>query len=83
MTYEIIEGFPTDPHIYTPDEFRAMLTDGRMTALDALTGGVVIYAEPNYMREVNERFLEVLKMKVKYKGAWIPTRYLPKMAELK
>lgn len=76
-------NFTTDPHIYTPDEFRVMLTDGRTTALDALTEGVVIYAEPKYLREVNERLLEVLKRKVKYKGAWIPIQHLPKLAEPK
>ncbi|MEM2912985.1 MAG: nucleotidyltransferase domain-containing protein [Candidatus Bathyarchaeia archaeon] len=83
LAYEIVENFPTDPHIYTPDEFRVMLTDGRMTALDALTEGLIIYAEPNYIREVNERLLEVLKRKVKYRGAWIPIQYLPKLAEPK
>lgn len=83
LAYDVIEGFPLDPHIYTPNEFKTMLMDGRMTALDALTEGITIYAEQNYRREINELLMEALKRRVKYKGMWIPTHYLPKLAESK
>jgi len=81
LAYEVIEGFPTDPHVYTPEEFRAMLIDGRMTPLDALTEGMKIYAEPKYMQEINLLLSETLKRRIKYKGMWIAKEHLQKLSE--
>ena len=43
----VIEGFPVEPHMYTTQEFKEMLNHGRMTALDALTEGTILYAQKN------------------------------------
>ena len=81
LAYEVIEGFPTDPHIYTPEEFRTMLIDGRMTPLDALTEGIKIYAEPKYMQEINMLLSETLKRRIKHEGMWITREYLQKLSK--
>ena len=81
LAYEVIEGFPTDPHIYTPEEFRTMLIDGRMTPLDALTEGIKIYAEPKYMQEINMLLSETLKRRIKHKGMWVTKEHLQKLSK--
>ena len=76
LVFDIVEGFPLDPHVYTPEEFRGMVRDGRMAALDALTEGVVIYAEPRFKREVDCLLREVLRRRVKLDGIWLPIELL-------
>lgn len=51
----IVHGHPVEPHVYTVREFGELLAHGRMTALDALTEGIIIYAEKNYLKEVREK----------------------------
>ena len=81
LAYDIVENHPLDPHIYTPEEFKDMVKQGRMTALDALTEGIVIHAEPTYRQEVDDILKETLKQRVKYKNMWMPKHYLPKIRE--
>jgi len=50
----LIEGLPVEPHAFTPAEFEEMVRYGRMTAADALTEGLVLYADPAYPRHVRE-----------------------------
>ncbi|MEM2540411.1 MAG: nucleotidyltransferase domain-containing protein [Candidatus Methanomethylicia archaeon] len=79
LVYEVIDGLPLDPHIYTPEEFREMIIDGRMTALDALTEGIVIHANTEYQEEINRLLSETLKRRVKYRNMWIPIQYMEKL----
>lgn len=81
LIYEVIEGFPLDPHVYTPEEFRCMVADGRMTALDALTEGIIIHADAEYQREINKLLSRILKKRIKYKGMWMPIQYREKLLE--
>jgi len=81
LAYEVIEGFPLDPHIYTPEEFMEMVADGRMTALDALTEGITIHANAEYQRKISELLSKTLKRRVKYKGMWMPIQYMQKLSE--
>ena len=55
----LIKGLPLEPHAFTPAEFEEMVEHGRMTAADALTEGLVLYADPAYLRHVKEFFERV------------------------
>jgi hypothetical protein len=57
----IVQGHPVEPHIYTVQEFDQLLTHGRMTALDALTEGIIIYAEKSYLEEVKEKLKQTIE----------------------
>jgi len=57
----VIEGFPVEPHIYTTREFKEMLNHGRMTALDALTEGTILYAEKKYLKRVKRELEQTMK----------------------
>jgi hypothetical protein len=50
-----------EPHIYTVQEFDQLLTHGRMTALDALTEGIIIYAEKRCLKEVKEKLKQTIE----------------------
>jgi len=52
----LVEGLPVEPHAFTPSEFEDLVRHGRMTAADALTEGLVLYADPAYLRYVKELF---------------------------
>ena len=55
----LVEGLPIEPHAFTPGEFEEMVRHGRMTAADALTEGLVLHAEPAYLRRIRELFERV------------------------
>jgi len=57
----VIEGFPVEPHIYTTREFKEMLNHGRMTALDALTEGTILYAQKKYLKRVKRELEQTMK----------------------
>jgi len=59
--YAVIMGFPTEPHVYTAQEFEEMLTHGRMTVLDALTEGVILHADKRFMEKVEKMLKETMK----------------------
>ncbi len=59
--YAVIMGFPTEPHVYTTQEFEEMLTHGRMTALDALTEGVILHANKRFMKKVEKMLKETME----------------------
>jgi len=61
LLYTVITGFPVEPHIYTTQEFEEMLTHGRMTALDALTEGLTLYADEKFMKKMNKMLKETMK----------------------
>jgi len=61
LLYTVIMGFPTEPHMYTTQEFEEMLTHGRMTALDALTEGVVLHADDEFLKKVNDLLKETME----------------------
>ena len=76
MFYASVMGVPVEPHAFTPEEFEEMVRRGRMTAADALTEGVVLYAEPSYLSRVLalfERAKEELGL-VKLGSAWLRRR---------
>lgn len=68
----MVESFPLDPHTYTPKEFLELLNDGRMTALDALTEGIVIHVEQGFLNEAVKALENALKSRRKVGKAWIP-----------
>ncbi len=47
--------------MYTVKEFEEMLSHGRMTALDALTEGITLYADSKFLEKVNTMLKEVIK----------------------
>ncbi|MGC8998534.1 MAG: nucleotidyltransferase domain-containing protein [Candidatus Bathyarchaeia archaeon] len=57
----VVHGFPVEPRIYTMREFEQMLSHGRMTALDALTEGIIIYAEKSYMKGIREKLKQTIE----------------------
>jgi hypothetical protein len=57
----VIEGFPVEPHMYTTREFKEMLNHGRMTALDALTEGTILYAEKKYLKMLKRELEQTMK----------------------
>jgi hypothetical protein len=57
----VIEGFPVEPHMYTTREFEEMLNHGRMTALDALTEGTILYAQKKYLKRVKKELEQTMK----------------------
>jgi predicted nucleotidyltransferase len=57
----IVHGHPIEPHVYTIQEFDQLLTHGRMTALDALTEGIIIYAEKGYLKNVKEKLEQTME----------------------
>jgi len=61
LLYTVIMGFPVEPHIYTTQEFEEMLTHGRMTALDALTEGITLYADEKFMKKTDKMLKETMK----------------------
>ena len=61
LLYTIVMDFPTEPHVYTVKEFEEMLSHGRMTALDALTEGITLYADSKFLEKVNTMLKEVIK----------------------
>lgn len=61
ILYTVIMGFPIEPHIYTTKEFKEMLTHARMTVMDALTEGVTLYADDDFMKKTDETLKEVMK----------------------
>jgi len=61
LLYTVIMGFPIEPHIYTTQEFEEMLTHGRMTTLDALTEGVTIHADNEFMEKTKKILKETMK----------------------
>jgi len=61
LLYTVIMGFPVEPHIYTTQEFEEMLTHGRMTALDALTEGIILYADEKFMKKTDRMLKETMK----------------------
>ena len=69
----IIMGISVEPHAYTPKELEDMLKHGRMTALDALTEGIILYAEPEYITKLKRELTSVMKcLKLRKIGnAWI------------
>ena len=79
LAYEIVEGFPIDPHIYTPNEFVEMVEEGRTTALDALTEGKTIYADLSFQQQINKLLEKALKTRTKHKNMWIPKNLLQKL----
>lgn len=60
LLYTVIMGFPVEPHIYTTREFEEMLKHGRMTALDALTEGIILYADEDFKRGVDKMLEETM-----------------------
>jgi len=70
--FGIIEDFPIDPHVYSPSEFLSLLKDGRMTPLDALTEGIVLFKEDKFFEEIKRILREVLRHRVKIGNAWFP-----------
>ena len=61
LFHALVMGVPVEPHAYTPEEFEEMLEHGRMTALDALTEGIVLYAEPDYLASLRRELEDVKK----------------------
>lgn len=61
LFYDVVMGFPIEPHIYTTKEFEEMLTHGRMTVLDALTEGETLYADDEYLKKTTETLREVMR----------------------
>jgi len=61
LFYDMVMGFPIEPHIYTTKEFEEMLTHGRMTVLDALTEGETLYADDEYLKKTTETLREVMR----------------------
>ncbi|MBS7611940.1 nucleotidyltransferase domain-containing protein [Candidatus Bathyarchaeota archaeon] len=61
ILYTVIMGFPVEPHVYTTQEFEEMLVHGRMTVLDALTEGVVVYADEKFMEKVDKMLKETME----------------------
>jgi predicted nucleotidyltransferase len=59
--YRVIVGFPLEPHIYTTREFEELLIHGRMTALDALTEGVILRADEEYKEKIDEMLQETMR----------------------
>jgi len=57
----VIEGFPVEPHMYTTREFEEMLNHGRMTALDALTEGTILYAQKKYLDRIKRELEQTMK----------------------
>jgi SepF-like predicted cell division protein (DUF552 family) len=54
-------GFPIEPHIYTTKEFKEMLAHARMTIMDALTEGVILYADDDFVKETSETLKRVME----------------------
>lgn len=71
MLFTIVEGFPLDPHAYTPREFLELLADCRMTPIEALLDGIVIYAEEEFHARVMEELSRALKRVERRRGAWV------------
>jgi len=61
LLYTVIMGFPIEPHIYTSKEFEEMLVHGRMTALDALTEGITLYADNKFMKKMDKLLKETMR----------------------
>ena len=61
LLYTVIMGFPVEPHIYTSKEFEEMLAHGRMTALDALTEGITLYADNKFMKKMDKLLKETMR----------------------
>lgn len=57
---DVVQGIPIEPHVYTTREFDEMLTYARMTALDALSEGIILYAKKNYLKKVKEKFKQTV-----------------------
>ena len=52
----LIKGVLVEPHAFTPEEFEELVRYGRMTAADALTEGIVLYADEGYLAEILSLF---------------------------
>ncbi len=61
LLYTVIMGFPLEPHLYTTGEFEEMLLHGRMTALDALTEGIILKADEAYEKRIKEMLEETMR----------------------
>jgi len=61
LLYDVVKGFPIEPHIYTTQEFEDMLAHGRMTILDALTEGETLYADDEFYEKTTRMLQEVMK----------------------
>ena len=59
--FAVVEGFLLDPHAYTPEEFLKLLADCRMTPIEALLDGVVVYADEEFYAKVMEELSRALK----------------------
>ena len=73
MFYTIVRGVPVEPHAFTPGEFEELVRWGRMTAADALTEGLVLYADPAYLARTRSLFEEARKRLglVRLEDAWV------------
>lgn len=75
----ILMGVPVEPHAYTSEELDELLKHGRMAVADALTEGVILYAEQEYLARIREEF-ERVKARLglrKVGGAWVRERPEP------
>lgn len=52
LFYTLLDGLVVEPHAYTPEEFEGLIHWSRMTAIEALSEGLVLYAEPAYLERV-------------------------------
>jgi len=59
--FGVVQGFPVEPHVYTTQEFGEMLAHGRMTVLDALTEGTILYAQKNYLKEIKQKLEQTMQ----------------------
>ncbi len=74
LLFAVVEGFPLDPHAYTPEEFMGMLADGRMTPIEALLDGVLVQADPEFYSRVVEELRRVLEKVERRRGEWVALR---------
>nr|MDO8099694.1 nucleotidyltransferase domain-containing protein [Candidatus Njordarchaeota archaeon] len=73
LFHAVIDELVIEPHAYSIDEFNGLLAHGRMAALDPLTEGIVVYADPSYLEKVKRKVSEVtaeLKLE-KVGSSWI------------
>ena len=73
MFYTIVKGVPVEPHAFTTEEFEELVRWGRMTAADALTEGLVLYADPAYLAKVRSLFEEARERLglIRLEDAWV------------
>jgi len=78
----IIRGHSVEYHVLSPEEFKLLCEEARMTAYDLFNEGIIIHADKQYLDGVRRMFDEAAeRMRVAKKGSFLIREKLSNMGE--